>query len=194
MMLLAGFYLADNFAELQGSLALVLSRSVVPCVIWAGFFFTMYRSPPSASASAWITVLSVVLLEAVVLYLSFQQAVSYRTPFGSAYSLSDWLLRLGWAVFMMAFALNKDHPRTRQIALVLAILFAPSAIISAYNAFNNLIGFVVGDIPIQAYWRALITPAVRTIYLLSQILFLWTLSRNPQRRDSIETLSAHLAP
>jgi hypothetical protein len=184
MMLLAGFYLADNLVELQSSPALVLLRSVVPGVIWAGFFFTMYLSPASASTAAWITVLFIVLLEALVLYGSFQQGVSYRNPFGYAYSLSDWLLRLGWAVFMIAFALNKNHPRTRQIALVLAILSAPSAISTAYNAFNNGIGFVVGDIPVQAYWRALITPAVRTIYWLSQILFLWTAWGKPENQSS----------
>jgi len=71
-----------------------------------------------------------------------------------------------------------------QIALVLAILSAPSAISTAYNAFNNGIGFVVGDIPAQAYWRALITPAVRTIYWLSQILFLWTAWGKPENQSS----------
>jgi hypothetical protein len=37
----------------------------------------------------------------------------------------------------------------------------------------------MGDIPSQAYWRALITPGIQTIYWLSQILFLWTIWRNP---------------
>jgi hypothetical protein len=60
--------------------------------------------------------------------------------------------------------------------------------------FNNGIGFLVGDTPSTAYWRALITPVIRTIYWLSQILFLWTVWRNPETRDPVETLSAHLEP
>jgi hypothetical protein len=184
MILLAGFYLADNFAQLQNTPVLVLLRSVVPSVIWAGFFFTIYRSPASASTAAWITVVLIVVLEAVVSYISFQQGVSYRSPFGYAYSLSDWLLRLGWAVFMIAFALNKNHSSTRRIALLLAIISAPSALSTAYDVFNNGIGFLFGEMPAQALWRALITPAIRTIFWLSQILFLWTVWGKPERARS----------
>jgi hypothetical protein len=49
------------------------------------------------------------------------------------------------------------------------------------------------DYPLEALWRVIVIPAIRIFYALSQILFLWALSRNPQRRDPIETLSAHLA-
>jgi hypothetical protein len=138
-----------------------------------------------------------VLLEAVVVCIRFQRSVNYWTPFGNALSLSGWLLRAGWAVFLVSFALAPQHgpdKRTRRIALLLAIISAPSALSTAYDAWNNWIGFLLGDIPAQAYWRALITPVIRTIYWLSQILFLWTTWGYPETRDPIETSFARLAP
>ena len=194
MLLLTGYYLVDNAALLQEAPVLALAGSAIPSLIWSGFFFSVYRRPSSAKPAAWITLVFAVFLEAAVVCIRFQQSVSYWTPFGSALSLSGWLLRLGWALFLISFALNKNHQRTRQVALALAILSAPSALSTAYDVFNNGIGFLVGDTPSTAYWRALITPVIRTIYWLSQILFLWTVWRNPETRDPVETLSAHLEP
>jgi hypothetical protein len=194
MLLLTGYYLVDNAALLQEAPVLALAGSAIPSLIWAGFFFSVYRRPSSAKPAAWITLVFAVFLEAAVVCIRFQQSVSYWTPFGSALSLSGWLLRLGWALFLISFALNKNHQRTRQVALALAILSAPSALSTAYDVFNNGIGFLVGDTPSTAYWRAVITPVIRTIYWLSQILFLWTVWRNPETRDPVETLSAHLEP
>ena len=194
MLLLTGYYLVDNAALLQEAPVLALAGSAIPSLIWSGFFFSVYRRPSSAKPAAWITLVFAVFLEAAVVCIRFQQSVSYWTPFGSALSLSGWLLRLGWALFLISFALNKNHQRTRQVALALAILSAPSALSTAYDVFNNGIGFLVGDTPSTAYWRALITPVIRTIYWVTQILFLWTVWRNPETRDPVETLSAHLEP
>ena len=143
---------------------------------------------------AWITLVFAVLLEAVVVYIRFQQSVSYWTPFGNALSLSGWLLRLGWAVFLISFALAPDRKRTRQIALVLAIVSVPSALSTAFDAWNSGIGFLFDDIPREAFWRVLITPAIRTIYWLSQILFLWTAWGNPEARESAEASSTRFTP
>ena len=192
MALLTGYQLIDNVALIRDTPALVLLGSTVPGVVWAGFFFVLYRNPSSvrtaaraaARTSAWITLVFAVLLEAVVVYIRFHRAVNYWTPFGNALNLFGWLLRLGWAVFLIAFALSPDSSRTRSIALLLAILSAPSALSSAFGAFNSGIGFLFGDIPMQAMWRALITPVIRTIYWLSQILFLWTLwGKSPETRS-----------
>ena len=108
MVLLAGYYLFDNSALIGDAPALVLLGSAVPSVVWAGFFFVVYRSPSSARTAAWITLVFAVLLEAVVVYIRFQQSVNYWTPFGNALSLYGWLLRLGWAVFLISFALAPE--------------------------------------------------------------------------------------
>jgi len=176
MVLLTAYYVVDNFALIGDAPVLVLSGSVVPSVIWAGFFFVVYRSPSSARIAAWITFVFAVLLEALVVWVRFQESVSYWTPFGGALSLYGWLLRLGWVVFLISFALSPDlspDKRTRQAALVLAIIAAPSALSTAYDAFNNWIGLLLDEVPRQALWRVLITPVIRTIYWVSQILFLW---------------------
>jgi len=184
MLLLTGHQLIDNAALLETSPLLIVAGGTVPSLVWAGFFLILYWSPASARTTAWITLVFAVLLEALVAYIRFQQSVSYWTPFGSALSLSGWLLRLGWAVFLISFALSPDHSFTRRVALVLAIISAPSALSTAYDAFNNWIGFVFDDIPRQAFWRVLITPVIRIIYWLSQILFLWSAWGNPERERS----------
>ena len=176
MVLLTAYYVVDNFALIGDAPVLVLSGSVVPSVIWAGFFFVVYRCPSSARTAAWITFVFGVLLEALVDWVRFQESVSYWTPLGNALSLYGWLLRLGWVVFLISFALSPDlspDKRTRQAALVLAIIAAPSALSTAYDAFNNWIGLLLDEVPRQALWRVLITPVIRTIYWVSQILFLW---------------------
>jgi hypothetical protein len=194
MALLTGYSLADNAVLLHDGPALVLLGSAVPSLVWAGFFFAVYRSSASARVFAWITLVFAVILEAVVAYIRFQQSVNYWTPFGNALSLSGWLLRLGWAVFLISFALSPDHRRTRAAALALAIIAAPSALSAAYGAFNNGIGLLFDDIPTEAFWRVVITPAIRTIYWVSQVLFLWSTWGNPEARKSIEASSVRFAP
>jgi glucan phosphoethanolaminetransferase (alkaline phosphatase superfamily) len=196
--LLTGYYLVDNAALLNESPALVLLGSAIPSIVWAGFFFivywSVYRRPASVRTVAWITLVFAVILEAVVAYIRFQQSVNYWTPFGNALSISGWLLRLGWAVFLISFALSPDNKRTRAAALVLAIIAAPSALSTAYDAFNNGIGLLFDDIPKEAFWRVLITPAIRTVYWVSQILFLWSAWGKPEMRNAAEASSARFAP
>jgi hypothetical protein len=177
MVLLTGYYLVDNTALVNEAPALVLLGSVVPSVVWAGFFFIVYRSPASARVFAWITIVFAVFLEAIVAYIRFQHAVNYWTPFGNALSISGWLLRLGWTVFLISFALSQGRApdaRARAAALVLAIIAAPSAL--------------------EAFWRVLITPTMRTIYWASQILFLWSAWGNPEARKSSEVSCTRFAP
>ena len=197
MLLLAGYYLVDNFALIEDAPALVLLGSVVPSVVWAGFFFVVYRSPASARTVAWITLVFAVFLEAVVVCIRFQQSMNYWTPFGNALSLSGWLLRLGWTVFLISLALAPGHApdtRTRRAALVLAILSAPAALGAALDAWNSWTGFLFGDIPREAFWRVLITPAIRNSYWLTQILFLWTVWGKPQSRDPMDASLLRLTP
>jgi len=190
MMLLAGYYLADNFKLIENAPELVLLGSVAPSVVWAGFFFAAYRKP----SAAWIALVFAVLLEALVAYIRFQESVSYWTPFGNAFSISGSLLRMGWAVFLISFALAPESSRTRKIALVLAILSAPSALSTAFDAWNSWIGFLFDDIPKAAFWRVWITPAIRIVYWLSQILFLWTAWGKPEARESTEAFFTRLTP
>lgn len=193
MMLLAGYQLVDNLGLIGSAPALVLLGSVVPSLVWAGFFFAVHRSSAS-HAAAWITLVFAVILEAVIAFVRFQQSVNYWTPFGNALSLPGWLLRIGWAVFLILFARIPGQIWTRRIALLLAILSAPSALSTAYSVFNNGIGFLFDEMPRQALWRALITPVIRTIYWLSQILFLWSVWGEPLRRDPLDAPSARLTP
>lgn len=185
IVLLTGFSAIDNFTLIGN--ALFWLGSTIPSIFWAGFYFvvyrTVYRSPSLAKAAAWIA-LAAVILEALITYIRFQQSVAYWTPFGNAMSWSGWALRLGWAVFLTSFALAPENSRTRQLALALAIVLAPSTVSTAFGAFNSWIGLLVDGVPRQAVWRVLITPAIRTIFWLSQILFLWTAWGNPDSRDS----------
>lgn len=194
MVLLAGYYLVDNASLLSEAPALVLLGSVVPSVVWAGFFWVVSRRPASARTVAWITLVFAVILESVVACIRYQQSVNYWAPFGNAISISGWLLRLGWVVFLIFFALSPDNRRTRAAALVLAIIAAPSALSTTYDLFNSGIGFLFDDIPKEAFWRVLITPAIRTLYWVSQILFLWSAWGNPEIRKSADASSMHFAP
>jgi hypothetical protein len=194
MVLLTGYYLVDNFALIGNAPALVLLGSVVPSAVWAGFFFVVRSRSFSIRNAAWITLAFAVLLEALVAYIRFQESVSYWTPFGNVFSISGSLLRLGWTVFLISFAVAPKSSRTRKIALVLAILSAPSALSTAFDAWNSWIGFLFGDVPKEAFWRVLITPAIRTVYWLSQILFLWTAWGNPESRKSTGASSARFTP
>ena len=90
MVLLTGYQLADNAVLLETSPALatlVSLGSTVPNIVWAGFFFVVYRSPASGRGLAWITLVFAVFLDALVAYIRYQQSVSYWTPFGNALSL-----------------------------------------------------------------------------------------------------------
>ena len=194
MLLLTGYYLVDNFALIENAPALVLLGSVVPSVVWCGFFFVVYRGPSSARSITWITLIFAVLLEAVVACIRFQQSVSYWTPFGNALSLSGWLLRLGWTVFLISCALAPEHLRTRRAALVLAIICAPSALGAALDAWNSWIGFLFDDIPREAFRRVLITPAIRNSYWLTQIFFLWTAWGKPEAPNPVEASLTRLTP
>jgi hypothetical protein len=120
--------------------------------------------------------------------------VNYWTPFGNALSLYGWLLRLEWVLFLISFGLAPGHSRTRKIALILAIVSAPSALSTTFDAWNSWMGFLFDDIPKEAFWRIVFTPAIRTLYWLSQILFLWSAWGQPWQRDPLDAPSARLAP
>jgi hypothetical protein len=197
MVLLTGFSLIDNAALLHDAPALVLLGSAVPNAVWAGFF-VVYRRSTHARSMTWLTLVFAVILEAVVVCIRYQQSISYWSPFGNALSLSGWLLRIGWTVFLISVALSPDRisadSRTRGIALVLAIVSAPSVLSATFDAWNGWVGFLFDDIPKEAYWRVLVTPAIRTLYWLSQILFLWTVWLSPETRRPSEASSLRLAP
>lgn len=189
MALLAGSYFIDTAPLLNDAPALVLLGSALPSLVWSCFFFAVNRSPRATGIAAWITLVFAVLLEAGVTCIRFQQSVNYWTPWGGMLNLSGWLLRIGWTIFLIPFALAPDHTpdkRTRRVALALAILSAPSALSTAFNGFNSGIGFFLGDIPKEAFWRVVITPVIRTVYWLSQILFLWTAWKSPLRQSSAQ--------
>lgn len=197
MLLLTGYYLIDNFALIENALVLVLLGSVVPSLVWAAFFFVVYRGSSYAHIVAWTTIIFAVILEAVVVCIRFEQSVSYWTPLGNALSLPGWLLRMGWIVFLISFALAPRRipdSRTRKVALVLAIISAPYALSTALDAWNSWTGLLFGDIPKEAFWRVMITPAIRIIYWLSQFLFLWTAWGNPEGRKSAGASFTRLAP
>jgi len=82
MVLLTGYYLVDDFALIGDATALFLLGSVVPSIVWAAFFFVVYRSSPSARTVTWMTLLLAVLLEGVVDYIRFQESVSYWDAVG----------------------------------------------------------------------------------------------------------------
>ena len=174
MVLTSAFHLIDNVRVFD---SWILIGGGIPYLIWAGFFFSVYREHRIRSA-AWITIVFAILLETVIAYVLAQESSAFWSPFGSVISWSGWLRRIGWTIFLIAFALAPDHRRTGQVALVLAIVSAPSMLITAFDVFNSCIGILFGDIPSQAFWRALITPAIRTVYWSSQVLFLWVVWRN----------------
>lgn len=176
--LLALFDLADNAVLLDDSPLLVVLGSSVPSLVWAGFFFSVYRSLSAARFAAWITLVCAVLLESVVTYIRFQQVVSYWTPFGSALSRYGWVLRLGWTIFLIAFAVAPTRSRTGRVALALAIISAPLALSAAYDFWNAGVGMLLSGIPSQSLWRVLITPGVRALYWMTQVLFLWIFWRD----------------
>jgi hypothetical protein len=182
------------------SLAAVVLGAVLPSLVWAGFFFVVYRELTGRRGfltireAAWIALILGIGLQVAFVNIPFERAMVVFTPLGAVRRIGGWMLRIGWAVFLILFARIPGHLRTRRLALLLAILSAPSALSAAYDAFNNGVGFLFADMPTQALWRALITPVIQTVYWLSQILFLWTVWGNPEPAGSVEATSARLAP
>jgi len=174
MVMTSAFHLIDSVRVFD---AWILVGGAIPYLVWAGFFFAVYREQKVRTA-AWITIVFAILLETVIAYVLAQQSSAFWTPFGSVISLSGWLRRIGWTIFLIAFALAPNHRRTGTVALLLAIVSAPSMLSTAFDVFNSCIGILFEDIPPQAFWRALITPAIRTVYWSSQVLFLWIVWRN----------------
>jgi hypothetical protein len=184
MVLTSGFHLIDNAGVFE---PWILLGGAIPYVVWAGFFFAVYREQ-RVRAAAWITIVFAILLETVIVYLLAQQSSAFWTPFGSVIAWSGWLRRSGWTIFLIAFALVPDHRRTGTVALLLAIVSAPSMLSAAFEVFNSCIGILFGEIPPQAFWRALITPAIRTVYWSSQVLFLWVVWRNSASQPAAVTV------
>jgi hypothetical protein len=184
MVLLTAFHLIDNAGVFETS---ILLGGAIPYLVWAGFYFIVYRGH-TAHTAAWITIVFAILLETAIAYMLAQQSAAFWTPFGSVISLAGWLRRIGWTIFLIAFALAPDHRRTGTVALVLAIVSAPSMLSAAFDVFNSGIGILFGDIPPQAFWRALITPAIRTVYWSSQVLFLWVVWRNSATQPAAITV------
>ena len=184
MVLTSAFHWIDNAGVFETS---ILLGGAIPYLVWAGFFFAIYRERKVRTA-AWITIVFAILLETTVAYLLAQQSAAFWTPFGSVINWSGWLRRVGWTVFLIAFALIPDHRRTGTVALLLAIVSAPSLLSAAFEVFNSCIGILFGDIPLQAFWRALITPAIRTVYWSSQVLFFWVVWRNSTSQPAAVTV------
>lgn len=174
MVLTSAFHLIDNAGVFATSMVL---GGAIPYVVWAGFFISVSREQKVRTA-AWITIVCAILLETTIAYVLAQQSSAFWTPFGSVISWSGWLRRIGWIIFLIAFALVPHHRRTGTVALMLAIISAPSLFNTAFGVFNSCIGILLGELPPQAIWRALITPAIRTVYWSSQVLFLWVVWRN----------------
>ncbi|HEY2843371.1 MAG TPA: hypothetical protein VGJ09_06965, partial [Bryobacteraceae bacterium] len=177
MLALTAFYLFDNAGDFE---TWILVLGAVPSLVWAGFFLSIYfsldREQNSARWTAWVTLVFAIFLEIALAYVRAERSIAYWTPFGNLTSLSGWLLRIGWAVWLIAFARAANHAIAGaiagKVALVVAILSAPPMVSAAYDLFNGCIGILLSDVPPQAFWRALITPAIRMIYWSSQVLFL----------------------
>jgi hypothetical protein len=184
MVLTSAFHLIDNARVFAPA---ILLGGAIPNLVWAGFFFAVRRGRKIRTA-AWITIVFGILLETAIAYMLAQQSAAFWTPFGSVISWSGWLRRIGWTIFLLAFALAPDHRRTGTTALLLAIASAPSMLSTAFEVFNSCIGILFGDIPAQAFWRALITPAIRTVYWSSQVLFLWVVWRNSASQPVATTI------
>ena len=174
MVLTGAFHLIDNVGIFETS---ILLGGAIPYLVWAGFYFSVYREQ-NVRTAAWITIVFAILLETAIAYLLAQQSAAFWTPFGSVIGWSGWLRRIGWTIFLIAFALVPNHRRTGTVALVLAIVSAPSLFNTAFGVFNSCVEILLGELPRQAIWRALITPAIRTMYWSSQVLFLWVVWRN----------------
>jgi len=184
MVLTSAFHLIDNAGVFETA---ILLGGAIPYLVWAGFFFAIYREQ-SVRTAAWITIVFAILLETTIAYMLAQQSAAFWTPFGSVIGWSGWLRRIGWTIFLIAFALVPDHRRTGTVALMLAIVSAPSLFNTAFGVFNSCIGILLGELSPQAIWRALITPAIRTVYWSSQVLFLWVVWRKSASQPAAVTV------
>jgi len=184
MVLTSAFHLIDNAGLFETS---ILLGGAIPYLVWAGFYFFVYRGH-NVRTAAWITIVFAILLETAIAYLLAQQSAAFWTPFGSVIGWSGWLRRIGWTIFLIAFALVPNHRRTGTVALVLAIVSAPSLFNTAFGVFNSCVEILLGELPRQAIWRALITPAIRTVYWSSQVLFLWVVWRNSASQPAAITV------
>jgi hypothetical protein len=174
----------------------ILLGAIIPSLVWTGFFLSVYRQrgPASIRSAAWITLVFGIGLPAFLIIPQEMNMLSW-TPLGWFHVVAGWPIRLGWVFLLLNFTSAPDRLWTRRVALAMLILSAPSAIEEAYRGTWGNRGMLFwNDYPLEALWRVVVIPAIRIFYSLSQILFLWTISRNPERRDPIETLSAHLAP
>ena len=86
----------------------------------------------------------------------------------------------------------KSSPRQGDIDMhlmyLLAIASAPPLFNTAFGVFNSCVEILLGELPRQAIWRALITPAIRTVYWSSQVLFLWVVWRNSASQPAAITV------
>jgi hypothetical protein len=184
MVLTSAFHLIDNAGVFE---PWILLAGAIPYLVWAGFYFGVYREQRVRTA-VWITIVFAILLETAIAYMLAQQSSAFWTPFGSVITWSGWLRRIGWTIFLIALALIPDHRRTGTVALLLAIVSAPSLFNTAFGVFNSCIEILLGELPPQAIWRALITPAIRTVYWSSQILFLWVVWRKSASQPAAVTV------
>ena len=184
MVLTGAFHLIDNAGVFETSIVL---GGAIPYLVWAGFFFAIYREHGIRTA-AWITIVFAIVLETVIAYLLAQQSSAFWTPYGSVITWSGWLHRIGWTIFLIALALVPNHRRTGTVALLLAVVSAPSLFNTAFGVFNSGIEILLGELPRQAIWRALITPAIRTVYWSSQVLFLWVVWRKSASQPAAVTV------
>jgi hypothetical protein len=198
------YYVATVFpivgAPLSNYLSIVLG-GMVPSIVWAAFFLVVHRdrngraNPVSVRTVAWITLVFGIGFQTAFIYIPFELSVLSWTPLAWFHRVAGWLILVGWVFLLLNLTWTPDRPWTRRVAMAMLILSAPSALEEAYNGTWNNRGMLFwNDYPLEALWRVVTIPAIRIFYVLSQILFLWTIWRNPQRRGPIETLSAHLAP
>src|SRR5438046_447536 len=148
MVLTGAFHVIDNAGVFETS---ILLSGAIPYLVWAGFYFAVYREQ-RVRAAAWITIVFAILLETAIVYMLAQQSSAFWTPFGSVIGWSGWLRRIGWTIFLIAFALAPDHRRTGTVALLLAIASAPPLFNTAFGVFNSCVEILLGELPRQAIW------------------------------------------
>ena len=176
-------------------LSIVLG-SMVPSAVWAAFFFILYRqrsglatTPISLRTAVWITLAFGIGFEVLFVLIRMEMSVIYWTPLGHARRLMGWALRFGWALLLPSLVLAPDRAWTRRIAGALLILSAPSTLTAMYDAvWNNPGELFRSDFPVRALWRVGIVPLIRIFYWISQMLFLWTIARNPASLRSPDSI------
>src|SRR5437667_8971512 len=145
MVLTSAFHLIDNSGVFGTSIML---GGAIPYLVWAGFYLSVYREQRVRTA-AWITIVFAILLETAIAYMLAQQSAAFWTPFGSVIAWYGWLRRIGWVIFLIAFALVPNHRRTGTVALMLAVVSAPSLFSTAFGVFNSGVEILLGELPPQ---------------------------------------------